>query len=302
MANKLISQLTGGAANVQDTDVMEAQKNGELITKKFTGLQMRQVEKTERETQDNVIEASTGLNANGSYTAPANSWGLRAADYAAGCTDRGGATGALTENILNGLRLLDARVYDLGNGSVVIAYMGLNSDTTLTGVVPAGYMLEYVIFEELAAQAPILDLGTAAGGNQVFINQALVTSGLTTITIGRTFSLVANTTLYLNDDDAGSGWDGSTVDAYFVLRPVTAGGAPSTIIGQVQVAYYTADCDCTYPTITILNATIGNATDFTAGSTFYVKDIDGGCPEEIYIITTDGTNWYVGNSPFQLAV
>jgi len=301
MANKLISQLSPGAANVQDTDLIEAQKNGELITKKFTGLQMRAVEKAERETQDNVIEASTGLNADGSFTPPATSWGLRAVDYALGCVDRAGATGALTQNILNGLRLLDARMFELGNGSLVIAYTGLNSDTTLTNVVPAGYMLEYVVIDEKAAASPVLDLGTTAGGNQVFINQAMQTSDLTTIGIERTFSLSTATTLYLNDDDGASTWDSSTIDAYFILRPITAGGTALPATGTVEVAYYEADCDCAAPTDVIITATIGNASDFIPGSTFYIKDIDGGCPESIYIITTDGTDWYVNASTFDLA-
>ena len=119
MANKLISQLTGGGANIQDTDLVEGQKNGELITKRFTGLQARAVEKLERETQDDVIEAGAGLKTDGTFVAAdltPDTWFLRAGDFAAGCTDRSGATGALTESIVSELRLLDARIYQLGNG------------------------------------------------------------------------------------------------------------------------------------------------------------------------------------------
>lgn len=292
MADKLISQLTGGAANIQDTDLIEGQKNGELITKKFTGLQMRQVEKTERETQDNTIEAGVGLNANGTFTATAltpDTWSLRAADFAAGCTDRGGATGALTESVVNGLRLLDARVYELGNGSVVIAYLGVNSDTTYAGLIPAGYMLEYVVFEEKAAASPILDLGTSAGGNEVFINQALTTSGITTVVLQRVFSLTAGTDLYLNDDDAGSGWDGSTVDIYFVIRPITAGGAIASVSGTLTFGYYEGAYGFSpAPTDAEVTAVLGAANTYTSFTAFIVNDTLG----NIYIMGSNGTNWF----------
>ena len=132
MANKLISQLTAAAANLQDVDLAELQVNGEVFTRKFTGLQLRAVEKLERETQDDVIEAGCGLQANGTYLPEANSWSIRSGDFTAGCTDRGGATGALTENIQNALRLLDAKINAVGSGNYVILEANLNADTTLT--------------------------------------------------------------------------------------------------------------------------------------------------------------------------
>ena len=110
MANKLISQLTAAAGALADIDLIEGQKNGEVFSRKFTGLQARGVEKAEREAQDDVIEDAAGLNVDGTFTAPADSWFLRPADYTTGITDRGGATGALAENILNGLRILDTKI------------------------------------------------------------------------------------------------------------------------------------------------------------------------------------------------
>lgn len=302
MANKLISQLTNAAANLQDTDRIEGQKNGTAVTLNYTGAQMRAVEKAERQNQDNIIEASAGLQADGSYVAPANSWFLRAADYAAGCTDRGGATGALSENILNGLRLLDARIYQLGNGGLVIAYLGLSADTTLTNVIPAGYMLEYIVIEEKTGGSPILDLGTTSGGNQVMLNQVLESSGLTTISIERTFSLVSNTTLYLNDDDASSTWDASTVDVYFVIRPITAGGAIASVSGTVNIGYYTFDSGgCDFPSNAVIEGIFGLASDYAAGTVFLLKDTDTDCSGSIYFITTDGTDWYINSATFEIA-
>ena len=294
MAYKLISQLTAGAANLQDVDLIELQVNGEVFSRKITGLQARAVEKLERETQDNVIEAGAGLNANGTFTAPANSWYLRSADFTAGCTDRGGATGALTENIVNGLRLLDARINAMGSGNYVILRANLSGDTTLTNIVPAGYMLTYVVFLEKAGTNPFLDLGTSAGGNEVFLNQDITASSLTTVVIQRVFSLSAATTLYLNDDDAGSNWNGSTVDAYFVMTPII----PGTGSGLVVIGYYEADLDCAAPSLATITSIIGDPGDYATGSVFLIKDIDGGCAEDIYFIMTDGVVWYVNGAVF----
>jgi hypothetical protein len=293
MAKKLISQLTAAAANLQDIDSVELQVSGENFTRKATGLQFRGVEKLERETQDNVIEAGAGLNANGTFTAPVNSWNLRAADFAAGCTDRGGATGALTENILNGLRLLDAKIQAVGTGNYVILKANLNADTTLTAIVPAGYMLSYVIFLEKSGTLPILDLGTTSGGNEVFLNQALNTSALTTIVIQRVFSLSAATTLYLNDDDAGSNWNGSTVDAYFVMTPILSGVLSA---GVVVCGYYVGAYGLTAPPLeTEITAIIGAPTNYTAGSLFIVNDTTG----DAYFVMSNGINWFANSAVIQ---
>lgn len=286
MADKLISQLTASANSLADIDLCEGQKDGEVFSRKFTGAQMRAVEKGEREAQDNVIEASCGLQTDGTYTAEANSWYIRSGDFAAGCTDRGGATGALTENIQNALRLLDARINAMGSGNYVILRANLNSDTTLTSIVPAGYMLAYVVFLEKAGTSPILDLGTTLGGNQVFINQSLTSSNLTTIVVNRVFSLSAATTLYLNDDDAGSNWNGSTVDAYFVMTPILTGTLSA---GVVVVGYYEGAYGLSSPpTAAEITAIIGDPTDYAPASFFIVNDTLW----ISFLIYSNGVDWF----------
>lgn len=96
----------------------------------------------------------------------------------------------------------------------------LSSDTTLTDIVPAGCCLKYIVFSETSGNSPTLDLGTSAGGSQVFVNQVITASDLTTVVINKTFSLSSATTLYLNDDDAGSSWNGATVTVYFVMERI----------------------------------------------------------------------------------
>jgi len=299
MSNKLISQLTPAGSNLQDIDLAEGQKSGEVFTRKFTGAQMRAVEKAAREAQDDVIEGGCGLQTDGTYLPESRTWGLRAGDFAAGCIDRVGATGVLTPNLQNGLRLLDAKV---GTGNIVILHAGLTADSTLllpAVTIPPRYLLTYIVFEEKNGGTPILDLGTTLNGNEVFLEQTLTASDLTTVVVERIFSMSLSTDLYLSDTSGT--WDASMVDAYFVLTPLIPGGTSSSGY-PVVVGYYEADLSCGAPTVIVLDALIGDAGDFSVGSVFLIKDINGGCAEDIYFVTTDGTSWYVNGAIFQLAV
>lgn len=294
--DKLISQLTGSGANLQDTDVCEGQKAGELVTKKFTGAQMRAVEKAERQLQDDTIEAGAGLNANGTFTSPADSWFLRAVDFAAGCTDRAGATGALVENIYNALRLLDAKSAT-GSGTTTILKAAVSADVTWGAVIPAGYMLEHVVVQETSGNDPILSLGITPGGNEVFINQAMLTNDMTNVFIGRCFSMAANTTLYLNDATAGDTWDGATISVYLCLRSMIPGimGTGTSIISYYVGAYGFAGAVLTEAEIVSVT---GAASGYAAGSTAFINDTVG----YKWIVFTDGVSWYHGETYFKQAL
>lgn len=90
-----------------------------------------------------------------------------------------------------------------------------------TNVVPVGYMIEIMIFEETAGNAAILDLGTTDGGNDVFTGQVISANDITTIVINKTFSMSVSTDLDLNDDQIGSSWNNANVDITLVLRRIT---------------------------------------------------------------------------------
>lgn len=110
MANATINQLTA-VSSVTNADEIEVQKSGEATTKKATVAQLTAVESAARAAQDDAIEAGVGLNTDGTYKSLINAWYIRAAEFAAGITDRGGASGALTESVENALRILDAAIY-----------------------------------------------------------------------------------------------------------------------------------------------------------------------------------------------
>ena len=100
MADKRIRDLTQEAA-VTNGMFIAVDDAGFAEAKKATVEEVTEIERTARIAQDNVIEASVGLNADGTFTPPAGSTYLTAADYLAA---------GYTETILNGMRLLDTQV------------------------------------------------------------------------------------------------------------------------------------------------------------------------------------------------
>lgn len=128
MANKTINELTA-VSSITNADEVEVQKSGEAGTKKATVAQLTAVEAAARAAQDDVIEASVGLSTAGAYVVLANSWYLRAAEFTAGMTDRGGASGALTASIMNAIRLLDAKLYNTITGLGIVKTASVSVST-----------------------------------------------------------------------------------------------------------------------------------------------------------------------------
>ena len=95
----------------------------------------------------------------------------------------------------------------------------MTDDTTWTGAVPPGYELEKIVFVNSTANAATLDLGTTSGASDVFSQQVIQASGITTVVINKTFSMLARQTLYLNDDGVGT-WNSSSLTAILLMRRV----------------------------------------------------------------------------------
>lgn len=96
----------------------------------------------------------------------------------------------------------------------------ITDDTTFTSIIPTGYELEKIIFIESAGNAATIDLGTVATGNDIFINQVITASSITTVVINKTFSMSAAQSLFLNDDDAGSSWNSASITATLLMRRI----------------------------------------------------------------------------------
>ena len=96
----------------------------------------------------------------------------------------------------------------------------MTGDTVWTKAVPMGYELEKIVFVNSTANAATIDLGTSSGNSDVFKNQVIGASGITTVVINKTFSMLARQTLYINDDDGASSWNSSSLTAILLMRKV----------------------------------------------------------------------------------
>jgi len=95
--------------------------------------------------------------------------------------------------------------------------VAMTDDTEWTGCIPPGYMLESIVFVESAGNAATLDLGTVATGQDVFEQQVIQATGITTIVINKVFSMLTRQDLYLNDDGVGT-WNAASLTAILLMR------------------------------------------------------------------------------------
>ena len=98
--------------------------------------------------------------------------------------------------------------------------VAMTDDTTWTGAIPPGYELEKIVFVNSTANVATLDLGTTSGANDIFLNQIIGASGITTMVINKTFSMLSRQSLYLNDDHASSNWNSASLTAILLMRRV----------------------------------------------------------------------------------
>ena len=101
---------------------------------------------------------------------------------------------------------------------IVIQKTLVTGDTLWTNIIPAGYLLEVMAFEETAGNEAILSLGSTDGGNDIFTGQTIEASGITTITINKYFSSSAAQSLDLNADQSGDTWNSSSMTVTLVMR------------------------------------------------------------------------------------
>ena len=97
----------------------------------------------------------------------------------------------------------------------------ITSDTTWTDIVPAGYILERIIFEETAGNAAILSLGTSDGAYDVFTEMDIDASDITVVEINDIYALTSAQTLDLNDDQAVDTWNSASINITFIMSKIT---------------------------------------------------------------------------------
>ncbi len=96
----------------------------------------------------------------------------------------------------------------------------ITGDSTLTGVIPAGYRISSIIVQETAGNAITggLKIGSSAGGTDVVNGQAVGANALVDCVLGsRLFSLTAAQSLYIEDVTA---WNGASIDLCLEIKKI----------------------------------------------------------------------------------
>jgi hypothetical protein len=99
----------------------------------------------------------------------------------------------------------------------------ITGDYTWTDVVPAGWMVEYLLFEESTGNTGQISIGTGAGETNVIQSEAIAGGGLTVIDRinERMISLATPITLYINHAGDGDAWNGMNLTVYCVMRKIS---------------------------------------------------------------------------------
>lgn len=86
----------------------------------------------------------------------------------------------------------------------------ITDDTELVDAVPPGYMVETLTFVNSTANAATIDCGSTSGGSDIFSQEVIAASGITTITVNKVISMSDRKSLFINDDGAGT-WNSASV-------------------------------------------------------------------------------------------
>ena len=97
----------------------------------------------------------------------------------------------------------------------------ITSDTTWTDIIPMGYMLQRMVFEETAGNAAILSLGTSDGAYDVFTEMDINASDITVVEINDVYALTSAQTLDINDDQAVDTWNSASINITFIMSKIT---------------------------------------------------------------------------------
>ena len=76
--------------------------------------------------------------------------------------------------------------------------LGATDDTTLTDVIPVGYVLKYVVVNNPGALPAQISAGTTSGANDIFSAEAVKESGMTVIKVFKAFSFSNASSVYFN--------------------------------------------------------------------------------------------------------
>lgn len=130
------------------------------------------------------------------------------------------------------------------NQTVPVSFADITAAIEFEDVVPAGYILEYVVFDNSTGQDAQISCGSTAGGYDVFQSYGIQPNGLTSIPVGRALSMSAATSLFLNVAQHDDTFNGVSLDMYLVLSPLTSSVPVPT--GASTVLFYSPAAQYVY--------------------------------------------------------
>jgi len=95
------------------------------------------------------------------------------------------------------------------------------ADHILVDLVPAGYMLECLVFTNISTKPGQISAGTGLGLHNVFEQQGITETDYTTVKVFRVFSETEATSIYLNHICEGDSWNGMQLFVKATLRKMS---------------------------------------------------------------------------------
>jgi hypothetical protein len=106
------------------------------------------------------------------------------------------------------------------DATLPVGPVSVAADYFWAGVIPAGYMLETLLFDETTGHAPILSCGTTAGGNDIFTSESLQAGAFTSVYVNKVWSKLTATSIYIHDGGVGDTWNSAGLNIYAILKKI----------------------------------------------------------------------------------
>ena len=96
----------------------------------------------------------------------------------------------------------------------------VTADTLWADVIPAGFILEKIVFEETAGNSPILSLGTSDNATDIFEDMPITASTFTIVNINQIFSTGSAQSIDLNDAGGSGNWNSASLNVTLLMRRI----------------------------------------------------------------------------------
>lgn len=108
-------------------------------------------------------------------------------------------------------RIFSVRATDGTSPNVSVS--DIDSDSIIT-TIPAGYMLEFLVFSETGGAGITIDVGTTAGDDDIISSYVIGANDVLTQSLGIVFSTSTTQQIYVSS----GAWTTAVLDIYVLLR------------------------------------------------------------------------------------